>query len=150
MIRWNRNESGGGPARAGRVASLARTLGLVLAVASIVLACSPVLQTGVPSATPADATPAESRRASRMPPCTGDEFVIDLLGATHALPAESPEAQREQMRDWIWNVTLGRIAQGSSVDAVFSGVVDEPIVRDDSLAHVLRLPVGPTRAVTTK
>ncbi|WP_437623585.1 hypothetical protein [Sorangium sp. So ce1151] len=85
-----------------------------------------------------------------LPPCEGDAFRIDLLDAVDAIPDDTLDAQREQLRDWIWTVTLGRIAQQTSVDDVFSGVVDQPVIRDDSLANVLRLPVGPTRATTTK
>ncbi len=82
--------------------------------------------------------------------CQSDAFRIDLLGAVEAIPDDTLDAQREQLRDWIWMTTLGRIAPRTSVDDVFSGVMDQPLMRDDSLAHVLRLPVGPTRAVTTK
>lgn len=82
--------------------------------------------------------------------CEGDAFRIDLLGAIDAIPDDTLDAQREQLRDWIWMTTLGRIAPRTSVDNVFSGVMDQPLLRDDSLAHVLRLPVGPTRAATTK
>ena len=92
------------------------------------------------------------RRAPVTPllKCQSDAFRIDLLGAVEAIPDDTLDAQREQLRDWIWMTTLGRIAPRTSVDDVFSGVMDQPLMRDDSLAHVLRLPVGPTRAVTTK
>jgi hypothetical protein len=95
---------------------------------------------------------ASIRRAPAVPllKCESDAFRIDLLSAVDAIPDDTLEAQREQLRDWIWMTTLGRIAPQTSVDDVFSGVMDQPLMRDDSLAHVLRLPVGPTRAATTK
>ncbi|WP_437928351.1 hypothetical protein WMF37_03660 [Sorangium sp. So ce291] len=130
--------------------------GLLLALVVIAAACArdgsvAVSAPGAPAAPPAArASAAPPEPTYPLPPCEGDAFRIDLLDAIDAIPDDTLDAQREQLRDWIWTVTLGRIAQQTSVDDVFSGVVDQPVIRDDSLAHVLRLPVGPTRATTTK
>ncbi|WP_437970904.1 hypothetical protein WMF04_17190 [Sorangium sp. So ce260] len=82
--------------------------------------------------------------------CSGDSFRIDLLDAIGSLPDDTLDAQREQLRDWIWTVTLGRIAQRTSADEVLASVADEPLERDDALAHVLHMQVGPTRSTSTK
>ncbi len=82
--------------------------------------------------------------------CKEKEIRIDLLDAIGALPDDTLEAQREQLRDWVWTVILGKLAGQSSVDDVFEGVVDQPIDRDDALAHVLTMPVGPARAAAMK
>ncbi len=116
---------------------------------------------GVPAETPASSYAESGAQAgtlpnddvelpARLPACVGDEFTVDFLSAAAALNEDTLEEQREQLRDWLWNATLGRLARASSVDAVFSGISDEPLWRDDSLAHALRLPSGPARATTTK
>src|SRR5262245_29389419 len=81
----------------------------------------------------------------KMPACQGEGFEVDLLDALAALPDDTLEAQREQVRDWIWNVTLARVAQNSTVDDAFSGVADEPLFRDDAMGHVLTFPTGTAR-----
>ncbi|WP_437590685.1 hypothetical protein [Sorangium sp. So ce1000] len=127
--------------------------GLLLALLVLAVACARDGRVAVPApSAPAERIAPAARDAlvSAMPPCEGDAFRIDLLDAIDAIPDDTLDAQREQLRDWIWTVTLGRIARQTSVDDVFAGVVDQPVVRDDALAHVLRLPVGPTRATTTK
>lgn len=86
----------------------------------------------------------------QLPACQGDRFQVDLLKAVGALPGGPEEAQKEQLRDWVWQVVLARASRGSSVENVFGATVDEPVFRDDSLAHALRLPTGPTRATLTK
>ncbi|WP_437508801.1 hypothetical protein [Sorangium sp. So ce1099] len=121
--------------------------GLLLALIVIAAACA---RDGSVAVSAPSAPHARIAPASAMPPCAGDAFRLDLLDAIDAIPDDTLDAQREQLRDWIWTVTLGRIARQTSVDDVFAGVVDQPVLRDDSLAHVLRLPVGPTRATTTK
>jgi hypothetical protein len=131
-------------------------ISLLLLVVLLAQACARGTPAEAPSASyvagQADAQPAESdlELPARLPRCVGDEFTVDFLSAATALNDDTLEEQREQLRDWMWNVTLGRLAKGSSVADVFSGISDEPLWRDDSVAHALRLPSGPTRATTTK
>ena len=94
-----------------------------------------------------DAPPAP---IGKMPACQGEGFELDLLDAISALPDDTLEAQREQVRDWVWHVTLAKAATTAAVDNAFAGIADEPLLRDDALRHVLTLPTGTTRSTTTK
>lgn len=120
---------------------------LFLALLVLAQACQGAGPKDPTSARPPDQPKA---RVTSLSSCNGDRFSIDVLDAVGALPDDTLDAQREQLRDWIWTVTLGRIAQRTSADDVLSGVADEPLVRDDSLAHVLHMQVGPARATLTK
>ncbi|WP_437758320.1 hypothetical protein [Sorangium sp. So ce1389] len=100
---------------------------------------------------PAKVGPPDAQAPRRaLTGCSGESFRIDLLDAIGALPEDTLDAQREQLRDWIWTVTLGRIAQRAGADEVLASVADEPLARDDALAHVLHMQVGPTRSTSTK
>jgi hypothetical protein len=120
---------------------------LLLALLALVQACQ-----GAEPKDPTSISPTSSSKASArtLTSCSGDRFSIDLLDAISALPEDTLDAQREQLRDWVWTVTLARIAQRTSAEEVLSSVADEPLVRDDALAHVLHMQVGPTRAALTK
>ncbi|MDI1479253.1 hypothetical protein [Polyangium sp. y55x31] len=89
-------------------------------------------------------------RVTELSGCSGDRFRIDLLDAIGKLPHDTLDAQREQLRDWVFTVTLGRMAARTGADEVLSGVADAPLVRDDALAHVLHTQSGPTRSTSTK
>jgi hypothetical protein len=105
-------------------------------------------------------TPVEPRRPSaeaaprprvkELSGCSGDRFRIDLLDAIEKMPDDTLDAQREQLRDWVFTATLARIAQRVGADEVLTGVADEPLVRDDALAHVLHTQSGPARSTSTK
>ncbi|WP_437667292.1 hypothetical protein [Sorangium sp. So ce1182] len=100
---------------------------------------------------PAKVGPPDAQAPRRaLTGCSGEPFRVDLLDAIGALPEDTLDAQREQLRDWIWTVTLGRIAQRAGADEVLASVADEPLARDDALAHVLHMQVGPTRSTSTK
>lgn len=89
-------------------------------------------------------------QVKQLSDCAGDRFQIDLLDAITKIPDDTLDAQREQLRDWIFTLTLARIAQTAGVDEVMTGILTEPVFRDDSLAHVLRMQSGPTRSTATK
>ncbi len=89
-------------------------------------------------------------RVKELVGCVGDRYQIDLLEAIVQIPDDTLDAQREQVRDWIFTTTLARIAQTKGLDEVFTGVLIEPVFRDDSLGHVLRMQHGATRSTTTK
>jgi hypothetical protein len=82
--------------------------------------------------------------------CSDAAFRIDLLSALRALPDDTLEAQRQQIIDWIWTVTLGRIAQQTSAADIFSGTVAELLLRDDQLELVLDMPVGSARIMSVE
>lgn len=82
--------------------------------------------------------------------CNGDAFTIDVLDAIASIPDDTLEVQREQLRDWTWTVTLGRIAQKMGADEVLSSVADEPLRRDEALEHALYMQTGPARSAATK
>ncbi|MDI1442456.1 hypothetical protein [Polyangium sp. 6x1] len=104
----------------------------------------------VVAASAASPAPAAKVRVTELSGCSGDRFRIDLLDAIEKLPQDTLDAQREQLRDWIFTVTLGRLAERSGADEVLAGVADAPLVRDDALAHVLHMQSGPTRSTSTK
>lgn len=136
-----------------RRTSLAARLGALVCVAVLVPlgACSATSAESVAHTAVAEqGVPEIARPAEAALDCKGDEFEVDLLDALSALPEGTEEAQREQLRDWLWSATLGQVSKQTSVEDVFAGVSDEPAVRDESLSHVLRLPTGPTRSTVTK
>lgn len=89
-------------------------------------------------------------RVKELVGCIGDRYQVDLLEAISEIPDDTLDAQREQVRDWIFTTTLGRIAQSKGLGDIFTGVLTEPVFRDDSLGHVLRMQHGATRSTTTK
>jgi hypothetical protein len=82
--------------------------------------------------------------------CLGEKFEIDFLDAMEAIPDDNAEAQLDQIRDWVWTAVLGRLSIQSSDDALLSGLSDRPLRRDAGFAHLLRMPVGPTRAAGSR
>lgn len=134
---------------------------LGLALAALITVCAgcgnaPAPNTAVAVADPArDVAPATlddppPAALGVMPACQGEAFEVDMLDALAVLPDDTLEAQREQVRDWLWHVTLARSSQKPAVDNAFSGIADEPLFRDDAIGHVLTLPTGSARATTTK
>jgi hypothetical protein len=123
---------------------------LLLVLLVLSQACAAAVVTKPTTATPGNAPREQKQRVRELTGCNGERFRIDLIDAIAAIPDDTLDAQREQLRDWIWTVTLGRIAQRTSAEEVLIGVAGEPLVRDDALAHVLHMQVGPTRSTSTK
>jgi hypothetical protein len=111
------------------------------------LGCSRACSDTPPQASPVtiEAVVERAPRAS-FTECRGEAFQIDLIDALSVLPIDTLEAQREQVRDWIWTVTMGRIAEETSAEAVLSGLMAEPLFRSEELEPVLDMPVGATRS----
>lgn len=82
--------------------------------------------------------------------CKDDPFRIDLLETFDALPVDTPEAQIEQLRDWVWSTLLARLAAQRSDPELMAGTAKQPLFRDEGLAHILELPVGRSRSTIGK
>gem|GEM_PF-4566483 len=82
--------------------------------------------------------------------CQGESFKIDLLGTLDALPDDTPDAQLDQIRDWVWTTVLARIAAKSHQPELLASIARQPLFRDDSLSHLLDQPVGRTRSAVGK
>jgi hypothetical protein len=82
--------------------------------------------------------------------CDGDAFRIDLAELLDVELGQDDEERIEQLRDWIWQILLGRLEATTDLEDLLMGSATQPLVRDDALAHVLDHPVGSTRSVTAK
>lgn len=82
--------------------------------------------------------------------CDGESFKIDLLNALDALPDQPADARTEQLRDWVWRTVLARLATQGSGSELLASVAKQPLWRDESLAHILDIPVGRSRAAVDK
>ncbi len=82
--------------------------------------------------------------------CQGDSFRIDLLDTTKALPDDTVDQQMDQLRDWVWTTLLARVSAQSSQPELLAGVSRQPLVRNDSLSHLLEQPVGRARSTVGK
>ncbi|HBL26049.1 MAG TPA: hypothetical protein DD490_04355 [Acidobacteria bacterium] len=82
--------------------------------------------------------------------CQEEPFIIDLLDTLDALPDGPPDAQLDQLRDWIWTTVLTRISSQSRQPEILASVARQSLFRDDSLSHLLEQPVGRTRAAVGK
>jgi hypothetical protein len=82
--------------------------------------------------------------------CKDEAFKIDLLNVLDALPDDSAEARSEQLRDWVWRTLLARLAVRGAGPELLASVAKQPLLRDESLAHILDVPVGRGRAAVDK
>lgn len=129
---------------------------LLLVLFVMAQACDAMHYQGPNAARPGGARPysgpslAAKTRSKELQGCTGERFRVDLLNAITQIPDNTLDAQREQVRDWIFRATLSRHARHKDIDATFMGIIDQPLLRDDALADVLHMQSGPTRSTTTK
>jgi hypothetical protein len=98
----------------------------------------------------AHAAPRQAQPGTISSQCSGDAFRIDLVELLDVDLGQNADERIEQLRDWIWQILLGRLEATTDLEDLLLGSATQPLVRDDALAHVLDHPVGGTRAVTAK
>ncbi|HEX6900947.1 MAG TPA: hypothetical protein VF789_14585 [Thermoanaerobaculia bacterium] len=82
--------------------------------------------------------------------CQGDSFKIDLLNVLDTLPDSSVAARTEQLRDWVWRTVLARLAARGAGPELLASIARQPLLRDETLAHILDVPVGRGRTAVDK
>jgi hypothetical protein len=82
--------------------------------------------------------------------CRGDSFRIDLLDTVKTLPDSAVDQQMDQLRDWVWTTLLARVSAQTSQPELLAGISRQPLVRNDSLSHLLEQPVGRARSTVGK
>lgn len=102
---------------------------------------------------PGTAHAAPAGRPAASPPdfstCKDVPFTVDLSRSIGALPEDAGE-RREQLRDWTWTTLVGRIAARRAEPQLIAATSRLPLLRDESLSHLLEEPTGPARAVSGK
>jgi hypothetical protein len=142
--------------RSARVFALSFLILLTMLVESSLLAAPPTKSASGPkkpaSAPAKKSSPAPAKKPA--PPidfkqCQGEKFRIDLLEALDALPRDTPDAHIEQLRDWVWTTLVGRLAAKNAQPELLNALARQPVLRDESLSHLLDLQAGRSRSLST-